>query len=1483
MLQLAKPTPAQEREYRRGSAAEQVFRQESEDFPAQAVSWIKSPKIRWEGPAQIPLSEIDFGNKKKWRASGHPQKVAKFKRMIKAGDRKPVVLVKAPGQRKYKVTDGHHRALAYLELGWDVRAYVGHVPSITGPWDKMHAMQRASQPKKLNLAVAQRQPQKRQQPRPGRGPKPVATPAQLAQIAAVLAGGTVTAASLATAASGIIPGLAWGPLVAAATLLLRWPEPPRQGLGPGTKAAVLENELRRASFLVAAYRRLDTASKAEGGKPGAVADEISNELRYLGQHITASKEREVAGSLIDSASQSYGELLGWYASPGPHVTPECEAANGKNFYAGKPPLIGYPGFVHANCRCAPGKPHPDGAILLTAGIPWRELELAGTPSVPFNPGEHPHGYHGHFAETGNMMGGVETPGQEAWEQAGMKNLMTWAQDKVADAYPGASAGVHVMTTPRGTEFHKIKTPTGYKWLGKAANGDILKTETRKQLHQAAHVHETSHNTPKTGLGEVKHGIPYLIKKVPKPEVPAPGEPTSQVVKPIHQVNDKVIAPNGKHGTVTGIKPYATVPGHSITVTHDDGTKSAGSELAYKAAPNGPVVPVIGDKVAGISADGAHVAGTVKAVGALASGKPYAMIIDAKGKQYTVSDMKKLPPGTPLEKMPAPVTGDLLSQAHDMQGEIITKGTHVMVGPKLVGLAPSGEVTGITVAANGKPYVKWVGSDGKPHSAFADELLVTGTPLPGKPISPAPAAIPGPFNTGDKVKDTHTGNSGTVMSVSAGSSPGKQYVTYVDAKGDYHNSYAETLVGDNKKPDSYWMDLYEKGLLTAQEYQEETGKWPSDQAEALSTGTGSPLKGKISAMDAGVPVSVYNQAVAKANVKGEAWLKKSEDGGWFASSVKPTLSIAKEHFKVLPGGETIHVPAGTGRVEQPAAANPLSAAQQTEVMLKAGVPKLLIDNAKKLANQSGSAKFLKQKTAGGWGISASPITPGWEAFKVHPDGSITHMPGEKKSANAGNPEIGAWKNHYDLKELPLTGVWETKTYKARYEVRAAKGVNKGKKVAILSENKAGQWSISDVHGHVYGTGLQSQDQAMNRMFHYYKPAAWQKLHGSQTPEQVSGHTVSEAIGGMTSAPKAPSAAAQTSGAKLEKDVTAAVASVKNSHAFLDVVNYVKVNGLKKEFWVATPDNGKTWVKLDENPKFTPGHPFNGKENFWINTKNEVTHWAPGMSVAEVDNGLTKIVLDANKPHLDKIAFEKQQASLLADKKLKEALGKIPDQVATDYTGTQAHYKANAALKLTHEEITAIHSYQGSGYSVINNALRKQQEPGFDPSKISQSTKNKIKLIDSAMKKWQLPHDITISRKIQHAGWLPSESIVGQAVTEHGFSSTSFSSGVWSGNVRMWIRVPKGFNAIHMNGIAGSVHPGEKELLLPRGTRYVIVEDVVIHGVRTLVMEALNPEGVIMLAREEWDPERLLKYAWDAKSWRLRPATSDELETAVRRLK
>lgn len=151
-------------------------------------------------------------------------------------------------------------------------------------------------------------------------------------------------------------------------------QPPEQtgAAGPATLATARQNMLRRAQFVLASARRLSAA--ARGGENLRAA--LETERRYYGLHLQALWNRARGASQVDSAAQSYGDLLGWYTVLDRRTSAECRAASGRNFSVMAQPLIGWPGTVHPHCRCYPGRPHRGARMLASAGVPARMVKVA---------------------------------------------------------------------------------------------------------------------------------------------------------------------------------------------------------------------------------------------------------------------------------------------------------------------------------------------------------------------------------------------------------------------------------------------------------------------------------------------------------------------------------------------------------------------------------------------------------------------------------------------------------------------------------------------------------------------------------------------------------------------------------------------------------------------------------------------------------------------------------------------------------------------------------------------------------------------------------------------------------------------------------------------------------------------------------------------------------------------------------------------------
>ena len=120
-----------------------VHGQLSEDYEDSIISWVLDDKCEWSGPSTVRLSQIAFSNRENWQASHDPAHVDTMRQKILKGQQKPIILGKVAGAKKLIVLDGHHRSLAYKEIGKSAKAYVVSIPpDQVEAAHQMHSLQR---------------------------------------------------------------------------------------------------------------------------------------------------------------------------------------------------------------------------------------------------------------------------------------------------------------------------------------------------------------------------------------------------------------------------------------------------------------------------------------------------------------------------------------------------------------------------------------------------------------------------------------------------------------------------------------------------------------------------------------------------------------------------------------------------------------------------------------------------------------------------------------------------------------------------------------------------------------------------------------------------------------------------------------------------------------------------------------------------------------------------------------------------------------------------------------------------------------------------------------------------------------------------------------------------------------------------------------------------------------------------------------------
>lgn len=195
----------------------------------------------------------------------------------------------------------------------------------------------------------------------------------IAVIAAALATGAATSSITAALApylirAGINPQ-AFARAAAAVAVTIRRPS------GVAGRIVAAQENTYRAAYVLAAARRITQAARSTPtgtlSRSEAIRQAITAERRYADLHKQAAANRRATAIQVDTQASRHGLLLGWKAKLDARTSAECRAANGNNFRADRPPLIGYPGSVHPHCRCQPTAPYPHGLLVdnIVGGLP----------------------------------------------------------------------------------------------------------------------------------------------------------------------------------------------------------------------------------------------------------------------------------------------------------------------------------------------------------------------------------------------------------------------------------------------------------------------------------------------------------------------------------------------------------------------------------------------------------------------------------------------------------------------------------------------------------------------------------------------------------------------------------------------------------------------------------------------------------------------------------------------------------------------------------------------------------------------------------------------------------------------------------------------------------------------------------------------------------------------------------------------------------
>lgn len=149
------------------------------------------------------------------------------------------------------------------------------------------------------------------------------------------------------------------------------------------RKAAADDAYFRAAYVVRCSMRLQR--ELDAGHP--LRESLAAERRFYDQHRDARDNRQEHAAEVARAASLFGPILGWHRNHASDSEAECLAADGHNFRADQPPLIGYPGTVHPHCRCIAGPPHAtrvsvDQAVSAALGLTSTTNGQRPTAKVP---------------------------------------------------------------------------------------------------------------------------------------------------------------------------------------------------------------------------------------------------------------------------------------------------------------------------------------------------------------------------------------------------------------------------------------------------------------------------------------------------------------------------------------------------------------------------------------------------------------------------------------------------------------------------------------------------------------------------------------------------------------------------------------------------------------------------------------------------------------------------------------------------------------------------------------------------------------------------------------------------------------------------------------------------------------------------------------------------------------------------------------------
>lgn len=232
----------------------------------------------------------------------------------------------------------------------------------------------------------------------------------------------------------------------------------------------------------------------------------------------------------------------------------------------------------------------------------------------------------------------------------------------------------------------------------------------------------------------------------------------------------------------------------------------------------------------------------------------------------------------------------------------------------------------------------------------------------------------------------------------------------------------------------------------------------------------------------------------------------------------------------------------------------------------------------------------------------------------------------------------------------------------------------------------------------------------------------------------------------------------------------------------------------------------------------------------------THFVNKMLASQGLKVFLKSPWDSSKPtppNVKEFSPDVAEVTKLKDDALKAAQEEAEKKAAA----SKAAAEAKKPVTETEEELPlavqqSIKHYTNGSYKTLNSCLRKGQPLEASQAKLAAD-------LDKVIRKSKLTKDMVLYRGMDHPeAILGPNPKVGMVILDNGFISTAkVKDSSFGGALKMKISVKAGTHAIDVQSL--SLHPGEAEVLLPRGAMFKILGISAAYGSKEVEVEYLNP--------------------------------------------